>query len=80
MPGVQLEREHSFSSPPPSITPSPPDYPDWAQLADEVLANVDIDHMDVLPDPPEVIIIDNDDDTLLPPPVKHTLQHLSKIE
>jgi hypothetical protein len=80
MPGVQLERKHSSSSPPPSVTPSPPDDPDWAQLADEALANADIDHMDVLPDPLEVIIIDNDDDTPLPPPVKQTLQYLPKIE
>jgi hypothetical protein len=80
MPGVQLERERSSSSPPPSVTPSPPDDPDWTQLADEALANADIDHMDVLPDPPEVIIIDNDDDTPFPPPVKQTLQYLPKIE
>jgi hypothetical protein len=78
--GVQLDCECSSSSPPPSVTPSPPDDPDWAQLADEALANVDIDHMDVLPDPPEVIIIDDDDDAPLPPPFKQTLQYLPKIE
>jgi hypothetical protein len=80
MPGVQLERERSSSSPPPSVTPSSQDDPDWALLADEALANSDIDHMDILPDPPEVIIIDNDDDTPLPPPVKQTLQYLPKNE
>jgi hypothetical protein len=74
MPGVQLECKRSSSSPPPSVTPSTLDDPDWAQLANEALANTDVDHMDVLPDPPEVIIIDNDDDTPLPPPVKQTLE------
>jgi hypothetical protein len=53
---------------------------DWAQLADEAMANADIDHKDILPDPPEVIIIDDGDDTPLPPPVKQTLQYLPKIE
>ncbi len=77
--GVQLEREHSSSSPPPSVTPSPLDDPDWAQLADEALVNAGIDHMDILPDPP-FIIIDDDDDTPLPPSVKQTLQYLPKIE
>jgi hypothetical protein len=69
MPGVQLKHTRSSSSPP---SPSPPDDPDWAQLADEALANAD-DHMDVLPAPPEVIIVDDDDNVLLPHPNKQTL-------
>jgi hypothetical protein len=52
----------------------------WAQRADEALANADIDHMDVLPDTPEVIIIDYDDDTPLPHPAKQTLEYLPKFE
>ncbi len=75
--GVQLKQTRS-SSPPPS--PSPPDDPDWAQLADEALANVDIDHMDILPAPPEVIIVDDDDNVPLPHPMKQTLVYLYKFE
>jgi hypothetical protein len=65
--GVQLNHTRSYSSPP---SPSPPDDPDWAQLADEALTNADIDHMDVLPAPSEVIIFDDDDDVPLPHPMK----------
>jgi hypothetical protein len=77
MPGVQLKQTRS-SSPLPS--PSPPDDLDWAQLADEALANVDIDHMDILPAPPEVIIVDDDDNVPLPHPMKQTLVYLYKFE
>ncbi len=66
MPGVQLNHARS-SSPLPS--PSPLDDPDWAQLADEALANADIDHMDVLPAPSEIIKDDDDDKLPLPHPI-----------
>jgi hypothetical protein len=56
LPGMQLKHTRS-SSPPPS--PSPSDDPDWAQLADEAVSNRNIDHMDILPAPPEVIIVDD---------------------
>jgi hypothetical protein len=49
-------------------------------MADEALANVDIDNMDLLPTSPEVIVIDDDDNVPLPPTVKQTLMYLPKIE
>ncbi len=75
--GVQLKYTRS-SSPPPS--PSPSDDPDWAQLADEALADTDINQIDVLPAPPKVIIVDDDDDVSLPHSMKQTLDYLPKIE
>ncbi len=77
MPGVQLKHARSLSSPP---SPSPLDALDRAQLADEALVNADIDHMDVLPAPPEVLFVDDDEDVLLPHPMKQTLDYLPKIE
>ncbi len=53
---------------------------DWAQMADEALANADTDDTEALPPPPDVIIIDDDDDVPLPPCIKQTLDYLPKIE
>ena len=76
IPGVQLAR--------PTDTPVTKTYqqdePDWAQLADDALANADIDDSEALPPPPDVIIIDNDDDVPLLPGTKQTLEYLPKVE
>jgi hypothetical protein len=77
IPGVQLARSPTS---PPSNRDAPNDDFDWAQMADEALANADIDDTEVLPPPPEVIIIDDDDDVPLPPCIKQTLEYLPKIE
>jgi hypothetical protein len=68
---------------PSPINPSTPPAiaePDWAQLAEDALANADIDNVDVLPPPPEVIIIDDDDDVPLPSSTKQTLAYLPKLK
>ena len=49
-------------------------------MADEALANADIDDTEALPPPPDVIIIDDGDDVPLPPCIKQTLDYLSKVE
>ncbi len=49
-------------------------------MADEALANADINDMDVLPPPPEVIVIDNDDNVPLPPSVNQSFDYLPKLE
>ena len=77
IPGVQLACSPAS---PPSHQDAPNDDFDWAQMADEALANADIDDTEVLPPPPEVIIIDDDDDVPLPPGIKQTLTYLPKIE
>jgi hypothetical protein len=74
---VPLERPHASS---PSHHDSPQVDFDWEQMADEALANADIDDTEALPPPPEVIVIDDDDDVPLPPRIKQTLAYLPKIE
>ncbi len=49
-------------------------------MADEALANADIDDTEALLPPPEVIVIDDDNDVPLPPRIKQTLANLQKIE
>ncbi len=49
-------------------------------MVDEALANADINDMDVLPPPPEVIVIGDDDNVPLPPSVKQSLDYLPKLE
>ena len=78
IPGVQLARH--IASPPLHQEDVPHDDFDWAQMADEALANADIDDTEALPPPPEVIIIDNDNDVPLPPRIKQTLAYLPKIK
>jgi hypothetical protein len=85
IPGVQLDREpSSLSFNNTNITDGPNfttnDDPDWAQMADDALANADIDDTEVLPPPPEVIIIDDDEDVPLPPPIRQKLVYLPKVE
>ena len=75
--GVQLACSPAS---PPSHQDAPNDDFDWAQMADEALANADIDDTEVLPPPPEVIIIDDNDDVPLPPLIKQTLKYLPKIK
>jgi hypothetical protein len=77
IPGVDLDHQ-PLSHPHHQLSPS--DDPDWAQMADEALANADIDNMDLLPTPPEVIVINDDDDVPLPSTVKQTLTYLQKFE
>jgi hypothetical protein len=84
-PGVQLDRTpssisfHDLPSDYDTDT-APNDDPDWAQMADDALANADIDDGEVLPPPPEVIVIDDDEDVPLPSPIKQTLAYLPKVE
>ncbi len=54
--------------------------PDWVQMAEDAIANVDLDHADHLPTPPDVIIIDDDDDNLLPTQTKQTLEYLPRFK
>jgi len=76
MPGVGLERHQSATqSRPKDIEPAERD---WSQLADDSLANADLDVLDGLPPPPEVIEIDDDDNDLFFPPA-NTLP-LTKVE
>ena len=49
IPGVQLDCQHHPSSPLPSLFN---DDPDWAQFADNAIANADLNHADLLPHPP----------------------------
>ena len=70
IPGVQLACPKAS---PPSHHDSPHGNFDWAHMADEALANADINDTEALPPPPEVIIIDNDDNVPLPPRIKQTL-------
>jgi hypothetical protein len=63
----------------PSLS-SPSDDPDWTKKADVALANADINDIDILLSPPEVIVIDNDDNVPLPPSVKQSLDYLPKLE
>ncbi len=75
---VQLNRS---SHPAPSISATiTPDEPDWVQMADDTIANADLNHDDHLPAPPEVIVIDDDDNDPLPTQTKQTLDYLPKIE
>jgi hypothetical protein len=76
IPGVQMSRPTDPSSP----APLQHDDPNWAQMADDALANADIDNSEVLPPPPDVVIIDDDDDVPLPPGTKQTLDYLPKLE
>jgi hypothetical protein len=75
--GVQLA--HPIASPP-LHHDSPHDDFDWAQMADEALANADINDTEALPPPPEVIVIDDGNNVPLPPSIKQTLAYLLKIE
>ena len=77
IPGVQLA---CSTASPPSHQDAPNDDFDWAKMADEALANTDIDDTEAFPPPPEVIIIDDDDDVPLPPRIKQTLEYLPKIK
>jgi hypothetical protein len=77
IPGVHIGCQDDV--PPQSFSPSS-DNPDWAQMADNALANAAIDDMDVLPPPPEVIMIDDDDNIPLPPSIKQSLDYLPKNE
>ncbi len=54
--------------------------PDWAQMAEDVIANADLNHADHLPTPPDMIIIDDDDDNPLLTQTKQTLEYLPKFE
>jgi hypothetical protein len=49
-------------------------------MADEALANADIEDTDILPPPPEVIVIDDKDDVPLLHTFKQSLQYLPKLE
>ena len=61
-----LERHQSATqSCPKDIEPAERD---WSQLADNALANADLDVLDGLPPPPEVIEIDDEDNNLFFPP------------
>jgi hypothetical protein len=75
MPGVTLDR-HQTDHPIPEDTPQ--NERDWSQLADDALANADLDNFDGLPPPPEVIEIDDADNDHYTPPM-HTLP-LTKTE
>ena len=76
IPGVQLASPNDSHE---AISSDPVD-PNWDQLADEALANAEINDSEALPPPPDMIIIDDDDDVPLPPPTKQTLDYLPKIE
>ncbi len=77
MPGVHLNLPSLFKPPTQS---SPSDDSDWAQLAEDALANANINNMDVLPTPPEVTVIDDDDDVPLSLHMKQTFDYLPKIK
>jgi hypothetical protein len=49
-------------------------------MADDALANANIDDMDILPPPPEVIVIDGNNDVPLPLSIKQSLEYLPKLE
>ncbi len=76
--GVQLNWS-SHPAPPTSATTTPNE-PDWVQMADDIIANADLNHDDHLPAPPKVIVIDDDDNDPLPTQTKQTLVYLPKIE
>lgn len=61
MPGVQLARDGDAKLDAPSQDDAI-DEPDWFQMADDALANADLEDSDLLPVTPELIIIDDDDD------------------
>ena len=68
MPGVRLSRHSPRASPDSIITP--PQETDWTQLADDAAANANLDLMDHLPPPLDIIDINDDAEfhVLLVPP------------
>ena len=75
MPGVRLDRHEPSNTIPDDVRPAERD---WFQLADEALANADLDISDGLPTPPDVIELDDDEDVHFIPPT-NTLP-LPKVE
>ncbi len=74
MPGVHLARDGGAQQAIDHIDEDTHE-PDWFQMADEAIANADLDDSDLLPATPEVIVIDDDgDDEMMYP------QLLPKIE
>jgi hypothetical protein len=61
MPGVQLARDGDTQQTDLHDDEDPHE-PDWFQMADEAMANADLDDSDLLPTTPEVIVIDDDGD------------------
>jgi hypothetical protein len=66
MPGVGLDHHQSATQS--RSNDIEPAERDWSQLADDALANADLDVFDGLLPPPEVIEIDDDDNDLFIPP------------
>jgi len=66
MPGVLLERH--VPVPDDSSPVGEPNEPDWFDLADEAAHKTDLDDIEHLPPPPEVIELDDDDDMVYVPP------------